>query len=91
METIDWISLIIGLIWGAIILILWRRNEPKKWPHIFGVGGGTFLFVLLMTQSILFWPRPEFVGYTISNFLWSLAMGVACYFSGRILARRFPN
>jgi hypothetical protein len=91
METMDWISLITGSIWLVIILILWRRNKPKKWPRIFGIGGGTYMFVLLMTQSILFWPRPEFTGYTISNFFWSLAMGIVCYFSGRILAQRFPD
>jgi hypothetical protein len=83
MRTMDWIALILGVIWGIIILILWRRSKSKMWPRIFGIGGGIFSFVLMMTQSIQFWPRSEFLNYTISNFLWSLAIGIVCYFSGR--------
>jgi len=93
MELIDWIALILGLIWLAIILTLWRRNKsnPKVWPRIFGIGGGVYTFVLFMIGSILKRPTSEFVNYTITNFLWSLGMGIWVYFCGRILARRFPN
>jgi hypothetical protein len=91
METIDWIDLILGLICVAIMLILLRQNKPKMWPRIFGIGGGMFMFVLSMIRSWLLWPKSEFVDYIISNFLWSLAMGIWAYFCGRILVRRFSN
>ena len=93
MEMIDWIELILGLVWGTVVLILWRQNRsnPNRWPRIFGMGGGTFMLVLSMTRTILLRPISEFVKYTIPNILLSLAMGAICYISGRELARRFPN
>jgi len=91
MTTMDWITLSMGVIWGTIILILWKRNKSNMWPRIFGIGGSVYLFVVSMTQSVLFWPRSDFWEYTISNSLWSLAVGIVCYFSGRQLARRFPK
>jgi len=93
METIDWIELIIGLVFGTIMFILWRRNKskPKMWPRIFGIWGGVYTFVLFMVGSMMRRPIAEFINYTTENFLWSLGMGIWVYFCGRILARRFPN
>jgi hypothetical protein len=73
------------------MLILLRRNKskPNLWPRIFGVGGWAYGFVTLMIGSILLWPKSETINYTIANFLWSLAGGIVCYFSGRIFVRRF--
>jgi len=90
-DTIDMILLVVGLVWGVILLYLWRRNKskPKMWPRLLGIGGWVYGFTSLMTTSILLSPKSEIVNYTISNFLWSLAVGVVCYFSGRILADRF--
>jgi len=92
MKTIDLITmgqLILGVVWGTVMLILLRRNKskPNMWPLIFGVGVGVLGFVLLMTGSILLRPISEFIDYTITNFFWSLAGGIVGYFSGRRIAR----
>jgi len=53
METIDWIELIFGLVWGTVMLILWRQNKsnPKIWPPIFGIGGGTFMLAFIVDDK----------------------------------------
>ena len=83
--------LILSLLLATIMYVLLkqRKLKPKALPRILGVGGGIFWFAGSMTASILLWPKSEFIDYTIANFLWSLAAGVVCYFSGRIFARRF--
>jgi hypothetical protein len=91
METIDWIALTLGLIWGTVMFILWRRNKPKLWPRIFGIGAGVYMFVLLMTGSMLLRPISEFVDYTITNFLLSLPAGIVAYFSARKIARNMAD
>lgn len=93
METIDWIELIIALVFLTIGLILWRRNKskPKMWPRIFGIWGGVYTFVLFMTISIMRRPTTELIDYMTENFLWSITLGMWTYFCGHILVRRFPN
>lgn len=92
METIDWIELIIALVFLTIGLILWRRNKskPKMWPCIFGIWGGVYTFVLFMTISIIRRPTTELIDYTTENFVWSLGLGIWAYFCGRVLVRRMP-
>jgi hypothetical protein len=89
MEPKDLFELISGLIWGIGMLIIWNRNksQPKIWPRIFGVGGGVYIFILLMIRSLL--RGPEFLHDIVVNLLFSLVFGTVCYFSGRELARRF--
>jgi len=92
MKTIDWIPLIIALVFGTIMLILWIRNKSKAnmWPRIFGVWGGIYAFVLFMAVSIMQKPIAELFDYTTENFLWSLALGIWAHFCGRVLVRRMP-
>ena len=89
METKDLFELVFGLIGGIVMLVLWSRNKsrPKMWPRIFGVGGGVFTFMLMMTGSILFWPKSEFLRNIIASFLMSLVFGMVGYFSGHKLVR----
>ena len=93
METMDWIGLILGSVCLIIMLMLLKQNksQPKVWPRIFGIGGGIFTFVLLMIGDWLLRPRSEFVDYTNSNSLLSLAISIWVYFCGHILIRRLPN
>ena len=93
MELKDWLELLIGVIWGAMMLVLWRRNKskPKIWPRIFGIGGATYMLVLGEVESIFRRPTSDVSYDLINNIPWSLAIGVVCYFSGHKLARRFPN
>jgi len=89
-DLITIVVLIFGLVWGTIMLILWRRRKtkPKTWPHLLGIGVGIYMLVSSMTASILLRPISEFVNYTITNFILSLAIGAVSYFSGRMIARR---
>lgn len=94
MSSKDLISigqLILGLVCGTGMLILLNRNKssPKIWPRILGLGGALYLFVASMIGSVLLRPVSEIVDYTISNFFWSIMLGIVSYFSGHILARRF--
>jgi len=83
------VQLTFGLVWGVAIFILYKRNKskPKLWPRIFGIGIGVFWFVVSMIGSMMLWPISEFVNYTITNSLWSLAAGIVGYFSGHKIAR----
>ena len=89
MESKDLFELIFGLIWVTGMLILWSRykSNPKMWPRFFGVGGGAFAFILMTIESILFWPKSEFLHNTIAGFLLASAFGIMGYFSGHKLAR----
>jgi hypothetical protein len=89
MESKDLFELIFGLIWLTGMLILWNRykSNPKMWPRFFGVGGSAFAVILMMIESILFWPKSDFLRNTIAGFLLALAFGIMGYFSGRKLAR----
>jgi hypothetical protein len=91
MGTMDWIALVLGLIWGVIILIIWKRNPPQRWPWIFGIGGGIYMFILFMTYSLLQRPKSDFVYDLGIGLLFALAVGIVCYISGHMLARRFQN
>ena len=90
MKPIDFIPLIIGLAWAIITITLLKRNnsKPVTWARILGIGIGVYMFVLLMTGSMLRAPVSEFVDYTIANLFWSLPMGIIGYFTGRAYARR---
>jgi drug/metabolite transporter (DMT)-like permease len=92
-DLITIIGLIIGLFLAIITYILLKRKKlkAKALPYVFGVGGWIYALISMMTASMLLRPISEFANFTIENLFWSLALGVACYFSGHILARRFPN
>jgi hypothetical protein len=88
MESKDLFELIFGLIWLTGMLILWSRykTNAKMWPRFFGVGGGVFVFILMMIENILFWPKSEFLYNTFTSFFFALAFGLVGYFSGHRLA-----
>ena len=88
-DLITIVVIIYGLVWGTIMLILWRRSrtKPKTWPGLLAIGIGVYLFVSSMTASLLLRPISEFVDYTITNFILSFAVGVIGYFSGHKIAR----
>jgi hypothetical protein len=87
------VVLALGLVWGTIMLILWKRRKtkPKTWPNLLGIGTGIYTFVAFMTFSIFLRPISEFPNYTITNILWSLALGGIGYTSGRKIARNMPE
>ncbi|MGI0016662.1 MAG: hypothetical protein ACREBU_24830 [Nitrososphaera sp.] len=89
-DLITMILLIVVLFLAAIVSILIKRGKlkPVIWPRVFGIGAGVFMFVSSMIASILLRPISEIVDYTVTNFFWSLAMGIVGYFGGRSLARR---
>ena len=96
MKTINWIQLMIALVFGTIMLFPWKRNKSKAnmGPRFFGVWGGidafVLFFVLFMAGSIMQRPIAELFDYTTENFLWSFALGIWAYFCGRVLVRRMP-
>jgi quinol-cytochrome oxidoreductase complex cytochrome b subunit len=92
----DFISisqLILAVAWGTAMLIFLRRNKsnPKLWPRIFGIGAAIFMIILSVLGTLKPKPVSELMDYIISNFFWSLVVGVIAYFSGRILVRRFGS
>jgi hypothetical protein len=93
MKPIDFVPLLLGLLWGIVTFILLRRNnsKPDTWARIFGIGIGVYLFISLMTASILREPISEFAYYTITNLFLSLPFSIIGYLTGRALARRREN
>ena len=79
------ITLITALIFVTVTIIFIRRNKskPETWPRFIGVGSGVYLFIPLMVQSILSRPLSELLGYTVSNTILSLGLGIMAYFSIR--------
>jgi len=93
MKQIDLISivlLILALFLATVTQILIKRGKlkPEMWPRVFGLGAGAFMFLSSMIASILLRPISEIVDYTVTNFFWSLAMGIVGYIGGRMFARR---
>lgn len=94
MATIDLLS-IITLIYGLLFttggLILYRRSQskPEVLPRLIGFGAGLYLFVSLMTGSMLERPITQIVDYLVTNTFLSLGFGLVGYISGRKLARRW--
>ncbi len=96
MKPIDLISIILlipGLFLATAMYILIKRGKLKlvMWPRIFGISGGLYMFLSSMITSILLRPASEIVEYTITNFIWSLALGIVGYFGGRMLVRCLQN
>jgi hypothetical protein len=93
MATIDLltvITLIYGLLFTAVGFIIYRRSQskPKVFPRLIGIGAGLYLFVSLMTESMLERPITQIVDSLGSNIFLSLGFGIVGYISGRKLARR---
>ncbi len=95
MKPIDFIALIFGLLWAIVTFILVRikrnKSKLKTWPLIFGIGTGVYMFVSIMTASILLRPRSEFVEHLATGLFLSLVVGIVGYISGHMLARRREN
>jgi hypothetical protein len=86
-DLITIVMLIVGLVWVTIFVVLIKlgRLKLEMWPRFFGIGAGVYMFISSMAFNILLRPRSEFMDYTISNVLWSLAFGIMGYFGGRII------
>ena len=91
MQLSDWITLGLGLIWGITTYTLLKRKKPQVWPLILAIGTGIYILVISMMTSALLTPRPEFSSYWKENLFWSLAIGMLAYYSGHVLAQRFPK
>ena len=93
MKAMDLVPLIFGLVWALVTFVLLKRNnsKPSTWAPILGIGIGVYIFVMLMTGSILRKPISEFLDYTITNFSLALPLGIIGYFTGRGYARRREN
>ncbi len=92
-DLITTVMLILGLVWITTLLVLIKLGKLKleMWPRILGIGGGLYTFVCLMTFSILLRPISEFMDYTVTNTLWSLAIGIVGYFGGHRIVRSSQN
>ena len=91
MQISDWITLGLGLIWGIITYALLKQKKPPVWPLILAVGTGIYVFVISMMTSALLTPRPEFISYLKESVIWSLTIGMFAYYTGHVLAGRFPK
>jgi Na+/proline symporter len=86
-DSITMIGLTIGILLAVLVGVLIRRGKlkPEIWPMILGIGAGVITFLIHMSLSMANGPAPN---EGRNNLLWSFAMGVLGYVSGRIFASR---
>lgn len=89
-NLINVVVVVLTLFLATMLYFHIKRGKliPETWPRLFGIGVGAVMFVGSMIRSNLRGPLSEIVDDTVSNFIWSLALGIVAYIGGRTLARR---
>lgn len=84
-DLFTFILLTVGSVLGILLFEAIKRNKlgPKKWPRVFGVGAGIFMFISLIIAREMFMLTSELFGYMIRSFLLSLALGIITWLGAR--------